>query len=207
MAVEGIDVSHFQGTIEWARVRAAGKSFAFAKATDGLGEVDPMFHANRSGARSAGLVFGAYHFARLNEDATAQATHLCETLGSTEGELPPALDVESASLAASLQAAEVVAWIHEFVQVVRQKTNRPPIVYCPPSFWESSAANTHDFSSLPLWIARYTTESSPDPLPGGWGSWTFWQYSSGGTVPGIAGACDLDRFAGDAAALTKLTHS
>ena len=92
--IEGIDVSHYQGTIDWSKVAGAGKTFAFIKASDGTVGADPTFAYNWSRARQAGLRRGAYHFFRPITDALQQAQHFLRQLGDDHGELPPVLDFE-----------------------------------------------------------------------------------------------------------------
>ena len=91
---EGIDVSSYQGSVDWAQVKGAGLVFAFAKATQGTSQVDPEFATNWSGMRAAGLVCGAYHFLDADQDPTAQAEHFLATVKLEAGDLPPVLDIE-----------------------------------------------------------------------------------------------------------------
>lgn len=92
--IRGIDVSHFQGGIDWQAVAGDGVRFCFIKATEGVGDVDPMFHRNWTGAKAAGVLRGAYHFFHPNLDARQQAEHFLSVVTIEEGTLPPALDVE-----------------------------------------------------------------------------------------------------------------
>lgn len=200
--LEGVDVSHLQGEIGWDQVGQAGKRFAIVKATEGTDFFDPNFVTNRKGARDAGIVVGAYHFAHFYEDAGPQAQWFLEHIGSTHGELPPAIDLESGGFDTNEPIPapnDLVQWIHDFAAAVHKETGRHPMLYTDPGFWE---AYTHDetaFAARHLWLARWAP--SPDPLPGGWKTWTFWQYSEG-HVPGIGkdpgeAQVDLDRFNGD----------
>src|SRR5437868_13951686 len=79
-ALQGIDVSHYQGTVTWADVRASGRRFAFCKATEGLTYTDPTFTTNWAGMRAAGLLRGAYHFGHPGDDAVSQADRFCDTI-------------------------------------------------------------------------------------------------------------------------------
>src|SRR5918998_6939443 len=90
----GIDVSHFQGRVDWQAVKAAGCAFAFAKATEGAGVTDPYFAANWSGMQAAGLARGAYHFFHPAQDASQQAAHFLATVQLGPTDLPPVIDVE-----------------------------------------------------------------------------------------------------------------
>jgi lysozyme len=93
--VQGIDVSHYQGVVDWQQVAQNGMAFAFAKATEGITYVDPQLAANWDGIRVAGLVRGAYHFFEPNDDAAQQAQHFLSTVQLQPGDLPPVLDVET----------------------------------------------------------------------------------------------------------------
>lgn len=211
MTLEGVDVSHLQGEIVWAQVRRANKRFAIIKATEGTDFFDPSFTVNRQGAHDAGLVVGAYHFAHFYEDADAQAEWFLERVGSTEGELPPAVDLETGGFSTQdpiPDPDQVVQWIQDFVAAVHEETGGHPMLYTDPGFWEAYTRDATKFSRRHLWLARWG--SSPEPLPGGWSSWTFWQHAEG-HVPGVGGNAaqtlvDLDRFNGteqDLAALTS----
>ncbi|MGZ8605402.1 MAG: glycoside hydrolase family 25 protein, partial [Actinomycetota bacterium] len=96
-ALPGIDVSHHQDTIDWARVAASGQRFAIAKATEGQTFVDPMYAINQLGAESNGIAFGAYHFAKPDgtaNDAQLEADHFVDTALLQPGNLIPVLDIE-----------------------------------------------------------------------------------------------------------------
>jgi lysozyme len=190
----GIDVSHWQGTIDWGAARADGVEFAFIKATEGGDYTDPRFAANWAGARQAGVVRGAYHFFRPQTDAMAQAAHFLRTVTLAPGDLPPVLDVEvTDGRAADAIAAGVRTWLAE----VERVTGRRPILYTRASFWTAQMGG--GFNAYPLWVAHYGV-SSPS-IPAGWSGWTFWQHSDAGRVSGIGGDVDLDWFNGDRAAL------
>lgn len=190
--VQGIDVSHFQGTIDWAEVAKAGKAFAFIKATDGCGVGDPMFRANWSRARAAGLRRGAYHFFRAQQDAKRQAKHFIATLGDDRGELPPVLDFESLD---DTSAEEALRGAQRWMELVEEASRRKPILYTGPAFWCASLHESSLLAEYPLWIAHYTVAIQPH-VPSAWKRWTFWQHSEKGLAPGIGGPVDLDRFNG-----------
>src|SRR5438132_949047 len=91
----GIDVSYYEGHIDWPQVKAAGNDFAFIRLSDGTHHLDSKFAANWAGAKDAGVIRGAYQFFRPAQSATAQANLLLDTMGALEpGDLPPTLDVE-----------------------------------------------------------------------------------------------------------------
>lgn len=196
-SIRGIDVSKYQGTIDWSQVATAGLSFVFIKASQGITEVDPELAANWSGAQTAGLLRGAYHFYQPGDDPTQQAEHFLATAPLDAGDLPPVLDIETAG---SLSPAEIVQGVATWLDVVQQATGRTPILYTSPGFWKTLDAT--QFGGYPLWVAEYGV-SSPI-VPAGWSRWTFWQYSESGTVAGIQGAVDLDLFQGSLEELKAL---
>src|SRR6476660_239633 len=206
--IQGIDVSHYQsdsGAISWASVKDGGNMFAIAKATEGVTYTDPGFSANYGGAGSAGMIRGAYHFARPDTssgDAVNEANHFLAVAGSfnTAGKLPPVLDLETSG---GLGVSALVSWTKTWLTTVQNATGRVPIIYTGPSFWQTSMGNSTAFASYPLWIAHYTTASSPT-IPGGWSNYTFWQYTSSASVPGVIGNVDRNKYRGSSAALNKL---
>ena len=199
--LEGIDVSHWQGTIDWAKVRAAGKRFAFIKASEHTSFVDDKYQTNRAAAKAAGLKVGAYHFARPNSgttDAYAEADHFIETAAWKSGELRPVLDLEDTG---GLSSSALQTWVKAFLQRVYDRTGVRAIIYVSPSFWSSKMGNSTWFAKNGydvLWIAHWTTASSPSTPAENWGGkgWTFWQYTSDGSVSGISGRVDLNRYKG-----------
>ena len=190
----GIDVSHWQGTIDWEAVAADGVEFAFVKATEGGDYTDPRFAENWAGARRAGVVRGAYHFFRPQTDATAQAAHFLRTVQLAPGDLPPVLDVEVTD---GRSAAAIADGVRTWLQEVERATGRRPIIYTRASFWTGQMDG--GFGAYPLWVAHYGV-SAPN-IPAGWSGWTFWQHSDAGRVDGISGAVDLDWFNGGRAEL------
>ena len=192
----GVDVSHWKGTINWALVAAAGKQFAIAKATQGQTYDDPTYATNRLGASSAGLRFGAFHFAAPSAtlgDALTQADHFVAFARPRTGDLIPALDLESTG---GLGVTALQTWVRTWLDEVTRLTNVKPMIYTSPSFWGSYMGNTMSFATggyKILWIAHWYVTSPTVPAQN-WGGngWTFWQYTNSGTVPGITGGVDLD---------------
>jgi GH25 family lysozyme M1 (1,4-beta-N-acetylmuramidase) len=198
---EGIDVSHWQGTIDWAKVRAAGKRFVFIKSSEDDDFVDSKYASNRAGAKAAGLLVGAYHFAQPGSgsgDAVAEADHFVATAKAVKGELLPVLDLEVTN---GLGPTALQSWTRTFLTRVYERTGVRAVIYVSPAFWRNSMADTSWFAAngyKVLWTAHWTTASSPSSPAGNWGGhgWTFWQYSSTGTVAGISGRVDLNRYRG-----------
>ena len=203
--IEGIDVSHWQGTINWPLVAKAGKQFAFLKASDGLlltdGTmfVDTTYPTNRAQARAAGIPVGAYHFARPDAtpgDAIAEADHFVDTAAPATGDLPPVLDLE---VSGGLTTTPLQAWVQAFMDRVYERTGIRGAIYVSPSFWSTYMGNTATLALngyQVVWIAHWTTASQPTMPASNWAGegWTFWQYTSSGTVSGISGSVDLDRY-------------
>ncbi|MFL6134078.1 MAG: glycoside hydrolase family 25 protein [Nocardioidaceae bacterium] len=200
---DGVDVSHWQGTIAWSKVDNAGIQFAFMKATEGATYTDPMLARNWAATQQVGIYRGAYHFARPSVgSAGTQARYFVSKVGSFKkpGVLPPVLDLE---VTGGLGPASLRTWVSNWLTTVENLTGRRPILYFSPSFWETRLGNSTAFTRYPLWIAHYTTASAPR-VPGGWSTWTFWQRTNSGRVSGIPGDVDMNRFNGTTAQLARL---
>ncbi len=187
---QGLDVSHFQGLVNWESVKEAGISFAIAKATGGTRYVDSQFNNNWHGMREAGLIRGAYHFFYADEDPIAQAEHFLHTVPSlSANDLPPLLDVE---IARHVPTETIVARALTWMQHVEQKLGKKPMIYSGVSFYKANlAANFKDYG---LWIAEYNDQIQQ---PDAGRFWQIWQYSQSGSVHGVSGKVDLDIFNGD----------
>lgn len=199
-SLPGIDVSHWQNTIDWTQVAASGVRFAFVKATDGRSYVDPMYEANRAGAAAAGVTIGAYHYARPDRsanDAIAEADHFVDVAAPAPGDLLPVLDLE---VAGGLSTEEITAWTLAWLNEVTLRTGVKPIVYTSPNGWINRTADTTaiaDAGYTVLWVAHWNVATPTVPANNWQGyGWTFWQYSNCGSVPGIQGCVDLDWFNG-----------
>lgn len=177
----GIDVSDFQGRVDWHAVAKSGASFGFAKATEGETLVSNTFAANWTGMKAAGLVRGAYHFFRPAKDPEMQAYLFLRTAKLVLGDLPAVLDVEvSDGISPSDLNRRVSAWL----RVVETATKRQAIIYTSLNFWREGLSNSDAFRGHPLWIAQYGVDA-PE-LPGNWSQWTFWQYTDSGRIGGVA---------------------
>jgi GH25 family lysozyme M1 (1,4-beta-N-acetylmuramidase) len=186
--IPGIDVSRHQGAIDWQAVARSGVRCAWVKATEGRDYVDPRFAANLSGARAAGLAVGAYHFARPSSAPEQQAEHFLRTVGEVRpGDLPPALDLEVGGF------ADPVGWAVAFLEAVERRVGRA-VLYTYHSYWQVTLRRDQRLARWPLWIARY----GADP-----GIGLVWQYTSNGSVPGIAGRVDRNWFRGDEQAFRR----
>ncbi|MDO5730440.1 glycoside hydrolase family 25 protein [Corynebacterium sphenisci] len=203
-SARGVDVSKWQhpspGSIDWAKVAAAGRSFAIIKATDGDSGTSPHFAADSAKAHAAGLVIGAYHMGRPGKPARAQADEFIAALAAQPAgaaTLPPVLDLEYTD---GRSPAQIAAWAREFLDRVAERTGRTPMIYTFRWFWDVEMAGTEDFRDHPLWLAAYQS-TAPTALPGGWERITVWQTSGSGRVDGVVTPVDLNTFNGDEAAL------
>jgi GH25 family lysozyme M1 (1,4-beta-N-acetylmuramidase) len=200
--LQGIDVSHWQGTIDWNQVKNAGVAFAYAKASEGTTYTDPMFSTNLQGARAAGIPFGAYHYASPSapyspDQAKAEAQYFVNVMKnagmSDFGDIMPVLDLEQPAATGTLTSDEIASWARVFVDTVKSLTNRQVMVYTGDWFVEQYNDFGGQLSDLPVWIAAWTRYGNTQPpAVGGWTQWTAWQYSDQGSIPGISGAVDLD---------------
>ncbi|WP_434758349.1 glycoside hydrolase family 25 protein [Paenibacillus amylolyticus] len=198
---QGIDVSRYQGNIDWAKVKASGMTFVFIKATEGRTYIDPNFQKNVTGALAAGMMVGTYHFFRGTsvEIAKAEAAHYANTLDKIGGakalQLPPVMDYENNP--GNLSRAQMNTVAKAFLTEIQRLTGVKPILYTGNSF----AANFDtSLSSYDLWVARYSNTRVPEDHPA-WKNWTFWQYTDSGKVNGISGNVDMNEFEGTAAQL------
>jgi lysozyme len=205
----GVDVADYQhprgAAINWPRVAAAGYKFAFIKATEGDYYGNPYYAADLAQARAAGLNVAGYHFAVPNVSGGASQAYYAVRDGdyTTNGHtLPLALDIEYNPYGAEcygLSPARMVSWISAFAAEVRRLTGQRPIIYTTADWWHTCTGGSTAFGPDPLWVAGYGSASPP--MPAGWANWTFWQFTSQGSVPGITGHVDVSYFLRSAARL------
>jgi lysozyme len=198
-AVQGIDVASYQGYPNWAAVKNSGKTFAFTKATEGTTYTNPYFATNWARMKAAGLIRGAYHFGHPGTDPVAQANKFCDVVRPTTGDLQMALDLEVTD---GKSPAQVRAWVVTFINQIQARTRRPGIIYTGFYFWRDRAGNGSNLN-CPLWLAAYVTDPTPY-VPAAWSTWSFWQYTDRGVVPGVSGNVDRDAWNGSVAALNRL---
>jgi GH25 family lysozyme M1 (1,4-beta-N-acetylmuramidase) len=196
----GIDVSHYQHLIDWTQVAASGIRFAFAKATEGTGYVDPMYATNRAGAAANGIALGAYHFARPDlhpSGAVTEADHFVDTAQVIPGDLLPVLDIERSG---SLTQEALTQWILDWLGEVTARTGVMPMVYTSPIGWSNRTGDTTaiaDAGYTVLWVAHWNVDAPTVPGNDWEGhGWTFWQYGDCGHVAGVGGCVDSDWFNG-----------
>jgi MYXO-CTERM domain-containing protein len=208
--VEGVDVYQGQGSINWTAVKGAGIAFAMIKATQGTSNTQSTFAYNWSNAKTAGLYRSAYHFFDPTEDGIAQAHHYLMVVGAlAPDDLPPMLDIECPDgsptcLGNGASGATPAATIHQrmwdWIHTVETATGKTPLVYSYGSYFSSNAIDTTGLGAYPLFIA-YPTAAMCFSVPAPWSKAAIWQYSWTGTVSGISGQVDRDRFIGTIADL------
>jgi GH25 family lysozyme M1 (1,4-beta-N-acetylmuramidase) len=201
--VPGIDVSYWQSGIDWPKVRATGQRFVFVKTTEGDFYKDPTFDDNWLGAKSAGLLRGAYHFFRANADGKKQAKKFIDYIKSTgdDGDLPPVLDLETHD---GQKNDKIIARAKEWLDEVENTFGKRPIIYSGQYFLqdyfsEAGGGPPKWAKDYPLWLAQYPnnySDGQQPSLPRGWFKWTFWQYSEKGKVNGVNDKVDLNVFNG-----------
>ncbi|THA33545.1 lysozyme [Streptomyces sp. A1277] len=187
---EGVDVASYQGNVAWSTLWNSGVKWAYTKATEGTYYTNPSFAQQYNGSYNVGMIRGSYHFATPDTTSGAvQANYFVDHGGgwSRDGKtLPGVLDIEWNPYGAQCYgktAAQMVAWIRDFVNTYRARTGRDAVIYTATSWWKDCTGNNAGFATTnPLWVARYN--STVGELPAGWGFYTIWQYTSSGPTVG-----------------------
>ena len=208
--VPGIDVSYWDAGIDWPKVRATGQRFVFVKATEGNTYQDPTYDDNWFGAKSAGLLRGAYHFFHCNIDPKKQADNFINYVKSfnDNGELAPVLDLETHD---NVKKEKIIPAVKTYLDLIEAAFGKKPIIYSGYFFLQDYLSEAGGGPPMwakdyPLWIAQYPNQYTPGMsplLPRGWFKWTIWQYSEKGVVNGINADVDLDLFNGTLEELYK----
>ncbi|MCF2555206.1 GH25 family lysozyme, partial [Faecalicatena contorta] len=195
----GIDVSAWQGKIDWSQVKQAGIDFAMLRILSGGMnnlKVDSTFYYNIKNATAAGIPVGVYRYgyAMTVEQAQKEAQMVVDTL-KTSGctvALPVAYDVEDADTQGTLSRAELTAIIKAFQKVIEDNGYRF-MIYASKS-WLETTIDMSEFSNVDVWVARWFNDGTPNHDHGytGAGVVTLWQYTDKGTVPGITGNVDMN---------------
>ena len=192
--VRGVDVSHYQGTIDWEKLEDQGVEFAYIKATEGSGHVDGRFAENWEGVRETGIKAGAYHFFSFDSPAQTQLENFVNTVPAYPEMLPPTVDFEFyGDKKANPPDAEAVAGeLERLLLGLEAHYGVRPVIYATPEAWEMYLKEK--FERYPLWIRSVVT--SPKL---GKAEWTFWQYSNRGRLSGYTGGetfIDLNVYGG-----------
>lgn len=193
--VHGIDVSKWNGDVDWYKVRKSGVSFAFIKATEGKDIVDPRFDEYWRRAAAAGIPHAPYHFYYFCSTADEQADWFIRNVPKASMHLPPVLDVEwnhtSKTCTYRPSAMTVRAEMKRFMDRIEAYYGKRPIIYTSVDFHRDNLAGA--FQDYHFWVravAQHPGEIYPDRR------WAFWQYTSTGVIPGIKGETDINVFAG-----------
>lgn len=185
---DGIDVSHYQGTINWAAVAASGKvGYAYIKASESVSFVDDYYQYNMAEARKHGINVGSYHFYRAHVDQDAQFRHMVSVIDPAKQDLVPVVDVESAN---GVSVETFASRLRRFLKRVEEYYGRPPILYTYVNFYNKYIAH-RGFDHYPLFIAFYQ-DYKPSVSDGN--KYIMWQYTSKGHVNGIHGNVDRSKF-------------
>lgn len=200
--LNGIDVSRWQGDIDFVAVRESGMQFVFIKATEGSTYVDPRFAENWKKANAAGLHVGVYHYFRASSSVPAdQKDNIVKTLRSVAFDPAVhvlAIDIETARNTAATPS-QMADNAFELLQLLEEDGvlgGQLPLIYCDNNTWRYYLdAQRHDFSRYGLWIANWNVDAPtlPDTWQQAGKDWCVWQYSSKGRVAGIEGDVDLDQ--------------
>ena len=194
-SVHGIDVSAYQGRIDWPEVARHNVRFAFIKASEGATLRDARFARNWREARKAGVLCGAYHYFQPNRDGQVQADLFARTVPLAAGDLPPVLDVEAPNFHdVAVLRREVAHWL----RLIEAHYGVRPILYSNHSFYKRHLAG--HFDNYPLWLAHYEVARPAMPRS----KWIIWQHSDEAYVPGIRGVVDFNVFQGNFEALQAL---
>ncbi|MFF1597753.1 lysozyme [Streptomyces mirabilis] len=189
----GHDVSSHQKNVDWQSAKEKGARFVYVKATESHTYRNPYFGRQYDGARDAGILRGAYHFAVPDKSSGAtQAAYFVRNGGAWRADgwtLPPALDMEynpydKKHKCYGLSKARIVSWIRAFSDELERETGRRPVIYTTTHWWNTCTGGSDAFAANhALWLARYDSADT-GALPAGWSTWTFWQYDNSGTLPG-----------------------
>ncbi|MBQ7441451.1 MAG: glycoside hydrolase family 25 protein [Prevotella sp.] len=199
--IRGIDISHYQGKINWeklsnAQIEHSPIRFVVIKATEGSTQIDDCFQDNFKNARDYGFIRGAYHFWSNKSSARDQARFFLKKVHLKDGDLPPVLDVENKLEDMSVEdfQREILTWMH----IVEDKYHVKPILYTYYKF-KNQYLNTPVFDDYPYWIAHYYVDEIEYE-----GDWKFWQHTDAGRLPGIRGTVDFNLYNGSYYDLKKL---
>lgn len=188
---EGIDVSHYQGRIDWQRVaRDGGVCYAYIKATEGADLVDNMHAVNLAAARKAGLKVGSYHFYRPKAGVEAQLRNMTSVVIKSGQDLVPIIDIEDDR---GVSEEKFIADLYEFLRRVTYHYGKKPLLYTGQNFYNKHFQN--HFSDYQWMIAKYQDEA-PVLLDGR--TYSFWQYTAKGRVAGVNGNVDRSCLIGNA---------
>ncbi|WP_414473973.1 GH25 family lysozyme [Microvirga sp. M2] len=195
LPIHGVDISKWQGQVDWASLRQAGTKFAFIKATEGGDHIDSRFTENWYGAKKAGVPRGAYHFVFWCRPAHEQAAWFKKNVPADPEALPPVLDVEwngqSVNCPKKVPREQALSMIGVMLREMEAHTGKRPIIYTDITFHKEILEG--EFSDYPFWIRSTAAEPHERYADR---RWTFWQFTTTGRVPGVDGDVDRNTFYG-----------
>lgn len=195
--VHGVDVSRWQGNINWTKLKAQGANFVYIKSTEGDDHIDPSFMKNWNGAAKSGLLRGAYHFFYWCSPAESQAKWFIRNVPKVKGALPPVIDVEwnhdSRTCKGKPPRAKVLAKMQLFMDMLEAHYGQRPVIYTAPDFYEDNLVGA--FENHPFWL-RAVADHPKNVYPGR--DFLFWQYTGTGLASGVPNHIDLNAFNGSA---------
>lgn len=194
--IKGVDISKYQGRVDFKKMKASGIRYVFIRATEGNTYQDVNYKFNIASARAAGLVIGVYHFYETNDAPLSQLDNFKRIVSLSAGDLPPVIDIETLH---QQDKTNLINNIHVFLNGLESHYGAKPILYSGRNFSNEYLDRLGDY---PLWLAEYDVDKPT--LPAAWSNWTFWQWSQSSTVSGIDGLVDADRFNGDELSFRKL---
>jgi lysozyme len=199
-SIHGIDVSHYQGRINWNEVakmniRGITVQFCIIKASQGLTLSDSRFAENWNKAKKAGIVRGAYHYFEPGVDGRLQAKRFLAIVNPEKGDLVPVVDIETTN---GLSRDALIQSLSECLQAVELQCGNKPIIYTGADFYTKYLEEA--FDEYPLWVAHYFAPFGPRVGR----KWQIWQHSEKGRVNGISKAVDFNVFNGNQAEFGKL---
>ncbi len=194
--IHGIDVSKFQGDIDWSAVAGSGVKFAWIKATEGGDNADERFQANWTGAKAAGVPHGAYHFVYWCRPPLEEIGNFEQNAPVEDDALPPVLDVEATPTSKTchrhLTEESAIADMQVMLTEMERHYGKRPIIYTTVDFYEAILSDGA-FRDYPIWVR---STKYPPAVKYGPRAWRFWQYQSDAWVPGIGTRVDRDAFYG-----------
>ena len=198
----GLDVSHYQGDIDWAAVKQGfltqfqePNPFAIIKASEGIANFDPQFKDNWEDAHLRGFTCGAYHFLHPEQDGQRQAQAFFAHVGKlSSSDIVPFVDVESGAvdLWQQVPQAHRRAVVDHFLEECDQLFGCRCGIYTAPAWFESTFGADYDHSGRPLWLAGPGRDEPPPPICC-WTEVTLWQYTFTSRILGITGDVDMDK--------------
>ena len=209
-----VDLSSWNGTVDFKKLKQAGGSHAWIKLTEGTTHRNPGYQKKFDTARNEGVIVGGYHFGRPDtysgdpNDWEKEANNFLLPLdkaGCHKGDLVPVLDLEKGM---KTDDNHNVEWCLKWLQMVGKETNSTPLIYSARWAWQlfvmkAAKDKQQELAQYPLWLASYNEGIEPKRKTKLWKKWAVWQFTGHGTIEGVKGRCDLNWIAGEQ--LAKLT--